>query len=546
MTALFDNQRMQFQAELDAVYPGGSLELSPQEYPGPLIVRRSLTIEGHNATLWALKGPVLIVEAGANVHLRNLRIEVTGEGMTLTPEEDVAIRVSPGAQVDLDDVEVRGAIEGLPQEAGVWRYPKTLYLGPMSPSTQHEFRVRIATATSCKIVSQVSGIDVSPSILPCGRVELQLKVEQLRNDTFLYGRILLKTAFSKRWIVVSGHVSDASASPPHRSSPHAPMLWEPPDWDSLSQAGQSIAVVPAPVMPAPVVPAPVMPAPVMPAPVMPAPVHPVAPVYVAPPVDPLLRPPAQTHVPPVVTSPPVVASPQLPLSASIPLQISPAPVVQPPSTPSLPISPSRPRSLRHQDPANLGIFSKPDSSQKIPDATPTSSNPIVKSGSSLPSWAKSSTPMPPAQMNPSTSASNTPAPPSAPLTIAFAKDPKKDSSPPPAHVNPPAPISLSRSLSTPLTIAFAKAPTKVSSPPPSQVDPPAPIKLTPPLSAPLTIAFAKDSTKVSAPPAQVNSPAPKPLASPSLFPPLTIAYSNDQAKPGGKPPATPNQDSSTP
>ena len=133
MTALFDNMRMQLQTDLDAVHPEGSLELSCQEYPGPLIVRRSLTIEGHGATLWALKGPVLTIEAGAKVQLKNLRIEVTGEDMQMSPEEEVAIRVAPSGHVDLDDVEVRGAIYGLPQEAGTWRYPKTLYLGPMSP-----------------------------------------------------------------------------------------------------------------------------------------------------------------------------------------------------------------------------------------------------------------------------------------------------------------------------------------------------------------------------------------------------------------------------
>ncbi len=536
MTALFDNQRIQFQADLDAVHPGGSLELSCQEYPGPLIIRRSLTIEGHGATLWALKGPVLIIEAGAQVHLRNLRVEVTGEGMTMTPEEEAAIRVAPGGQVDLDDVEVRGAIEGLPQEAGIWRYPKTLYLGPMSPSVPHEFRVRIATATPCKISSQVSGIDVSPSTLTGGKVELRLKVEQLRNDTFLYGRILLKTAFSKRWIVVSGHVSDATGSPSPPGGQHAPMLWEPPDWDSLSAPGQTTAAAPptaAPPQPvAPPKPAAppaqvAPPAPVPVAAVAQSPVSaPVVPVSVVPPVQPVSPPSAQPQVPPPIVSAPPTAAPQLPLSASTPLQISPAPVspvAKPPSNPSLPVSPSRPQGLRHQDPTKLGVFAKPQSTPKAPDATQASSTPKTKSDA-LPAWAKSSTPFPPIQSNVST-----PAPVNQP----------------PAHVTL-TPVTLTPPSSTPLTIAFATDPAKgktLPPAPPAPVKPPAPATLTPPTSAPLTIAFAKDPTKASpppsVPPAPVKPPAPKLDPPPSLFPPLTIAFAKDPAKPGSPPPPAP-------
>ena len=544
MTALFDNQRIQFQTDLDAIHPGGSLELSCQEYPVPLVVRRSLTIEGHGATLWALKGPVLIIEAGAQVHLRNLRVEVTGEGMTMTPEEEAAIRVAPGGQVDLDDVEVRGAIEGLPQEAGIWRYPKTMYLGPMSPSAPHEFRVRIATATPCKISSQVSGIDVSPSTLPGGKVELRLKVEQLRNDTFLYGRILLKTAFSKRWIVVSGHVSDATGSPSPPGGQHAPMLWEPPDWDSLSAPGQTTAAAPptaappqpvAPPKPA-ATPAQVAPpAPVPVAAVAPSPVSvPVAPIAVVPPVQPVSPPPAQPQVPPPVVSTPPTAAPQLPLSASTPLQISPAPVspvARPPLNPSLPVSPPRPPGMRHQDPSKLGIFSKPQSLPKAPDATPAtpaSSTPKTKSDS-LPKWAKSSAPFPPVQSNVSTPAPVSP--PSAPVI---------------ATPVIPTPVTLTPPSSAPLTIAFATDPAKgKTSPPapPAPVQPPAPATLTLPTSAPLTIAFATDPTKASpppsVPPAPVKPPAPKPDPPPSLFPPLTIAFAKNPQKPGTPPPKPP-------
>ncbi len=334
MSNVFDQLRRQVQADLDALHQGGSLELGRQEYPGPLTIRRSMTLEGHGATIWALTGPVLIVEAGAKVHLKNLRVEVTGEDMDMSPTEEVAIQVQPGGDLDLEDVEVRGKIDGLAMEAaGHWRYPKTLYLGQVSSSSEHGFRVRIATAAACRISSEVTGIEVTPTVLPGGPVELQLKVDRLRNDTFLYGRILLKTGLSKRWIVISGQVLDIPATTTSPSSPQTPLLWEPHDWGTLSTA-------PAPAPPAPTVPKPTVPAPTIPTPTIPTPTIP-------------------TPTVPTPTVPtPTVPTPTVPLA---PISIAPAPPTSVPAATTTAVP--RP-GLRHQDPAQLGIF-QPKSSVPV-------------------------------------------------------------------------------------------------------------------------------------------------------------------------------------
>lgn len=55
----------------------GDFTLSPGEYEGPLVVERPCVVDGRGSTLWAKKGPVLVVSA-PNVTIRNLRVEVTG------------------------------------------------------------------------------------------------------------------------------------------------------------------------------------------------------------------------------------------------------------------------------------------------------------------------------------------------------------------------------------------------------------------------------------------------------------------------------------
>lgn len=227
-----NSPRSQLQTDIESVSANGTLELGPQEYPGPITIQHSLTIDGRGATIWALKGPVLTVLPGVKVRLKNLRVEVTGEEPVKTHDEEVAIKVSPSANVDLDEVEVRGAIDGMAQEGGQWRYPKSLYLGTFSASQPNEFQVRLVAGAGCKITSQVSGLEVSPASVGPGPTTLLLKVDKLRDDTYLHGRILIKTAFSKRWIVISGHGTNAvSAS----QTPHG-ILWEPSDWNTITAA----------------------------------------------------------------------------------------------------------------------------------------------------------------------------------------------------------------------------------------------------------------------------------------------------------------------
>ena len=93
------------QARLDQAPPGSVVQLPPGEYPGPMVVRRPLTLDGRGATVWALSGPVLAVDADG-VRLRNLRVEVTG-GPAAGDPGACALLVCSGRRVGLENVTVR-------------------------------------------------------------------------------------------------------------------------------------------------------------------------------------------------------------------------------------------------------------------------------------------------------------------------------------------------------------------------------------------------------------------------------------------------------
>src|SRR5258708_6876591 len=130
MVTVHDKGRTAFQNKLNSLPDGAALSLVPGEFPGPVVLHRSVTLDGQGATLWARQGPVLTV-AAAGVVLRNLKIEVTGDGDSDHPEDGCALLVEAADGLRVENVEVRGSVIGLPQEAGVWRYPSSLWLGQL-------------------------------------------------------------------------------------------------------------------------------------------------------------------------------------------------------------------------------------------------------------------------------------------------------------------------------------------------------------------------------------------------------------------------------
>lgn len=197
---------MALQVAVDHTDPSGTLQLQNQEYPGPITISQPMTLDGNGATLWALKGPVLVIDSPAVV-LRNLRIEMTGDAISDDPEEAGALVVRNQHSVTLEGVTIRGAVQGMAEEDGAWRYPFSLYIGELKPGTQQERVLRLSIPTACRITSHISGVDIEPRhIKHPGLHEIKLIFEGMSPDTLLFGNLSLETAFVRRTITLSARV----------------------------------------------------------------------------------------------------------------------------------------------------------------------------------------------------------------------------------------------------------------------------------------------------------------------------------------------------
>jgi hypothetical protein len=460
-----EQARLAFQSNLDSLHDGETLELSPREFPGPIVIRRPIILDGQRATVWSLKGPVISIESDGVV-LKNLRVEVTSDAQASRPEEECAIMVQPGRGLLLENVEVRGSVIGLPEEEGEWRYPYSLQLGRLAHGGEHDFLLRMAVPVACRLKSNISGLDVSPHSLKAGVNEVKLHVERLPQDTLLSGVITLSTAFLVRHITATAQIISAQAGQAQPVQGSGQVVWQAPDWDALSQA--------PPPAPPPSEPIPVMP------PTIPVTQVAVPPVY-----------PPEVKTIPVQQPPAVPPPPSMPVSNTQPYQ-QPAP--QQPQQPQQP-----PPQIPQPSVPVVNVQPQPSQPLTQPAAAPPQSQPVV-------------TPPPPAQQQ----QQPPPATPSQSSSSRFRRiqnsNPSQLFSPPinqggtDAQDNSQPGAKPAADAGNPLQSPVFSEPASKPEPPPTPVSPPVSSGSSVPTSTPASSTPQPGSTAPPAPPDPGKAP----------------------------------------
>ena len=179
--------------------------LTPGEYKGPLVINRPCYIDGNLSTLWAANGPVLQV-LSPNVHIKNLRVEVTENKNDHS--SFIAIQ-SDDANTVLENVEVNGEIVGLKDEADHWNLPNIFTLGSFASHEENTFQLKVNAPAPATLENNVKGVSLFPSTLQPGENVITLVTERLRDNTMIYGDIVIRTKVTRR-IYVVGKVLDSA------------------------------------------------------------------------------------------------------------------------------------------------------------------------------------------------------------------------------------------------------------------------------------------------------------------------------------------------
>ncbi len=194
---------MNLQEKIDNTEEYGTLVLEFNEYFGQAVISRPITIDGQNSTLCSKGGPVLSVHS-EEVELRNIRLEVTSASQKGKEDAFLALVVRENIRVKVENVVVKGDVSGMINEDGSWEYHDVLHIWPVVPKKKNYFVFDMDVPVSCVLETDISDLKiVNPGLSP-GMNKISLEVENVKNETILFGSIEIKSTYLTRIMSVSG------------------------------------------------------------------------------------------------------------------------------------------------------------------------------------------------------------------------------------------------------------------------------------------------------------------------------------------------------
>ena len=189
----------------------GRVNLPAGEFEGRFTVRKSCTINGGGSVLWGASGPVLVIEA-ERVVINDLKIELTHDNI---PDEQHISVYCRHPDTKFNDVEVNGAVIGIPEEEQYWGIPKMLQLGKLAAERQESFSMEICSPVPAELQCKMHDVTLSRNFLAAGFNTVTLTVGKVRSGSMLYGTIFIRSeAGITRKILINGSIGEADESSP--------------------------------------------------------------------------------------------------------------------------------------------------------------------------------------------------------------------------------------------------------------------------------------------------------------------------------------------
>ena len=175
--------------------------------------------------------PSSIISGSSSVTLNNLRIEVTGSQEKEHPEVSLKLNYQ---DTKLENIEINAATEGLPEETAEWTIPGVIALGDFAANKENSFSIEFDVPRTADIVHNIKDVVISPQKLKAGRNVLYITTSNMRDNTILFGELLIKTSVARR-IYITGKAK--KGAPEHTAVPpvsgelpvSAPLQMDPPD-----------------------------------------------------------------------------------------------------------------------------------------------------------------------------------------------------------------------------------------------------------------------------------------------------------------------------
>lgn len=202
-----ENLKFDLQAEMDSAASGAVIEIPPDEYTGPFMLRKPVTLRGGSGTtLTSTLGPVVVVDS-PGVVLEHLIVEV-GSGAA-AGAEGCALQVNSGNRPQTLDLRVKGSVIGVPGEEGQWNLPAACEFGIVTSTRglKHRKNFTLNVPAACTLdASEIEGLEVTPSSLAPGANSVQFGIE-VDPGVNIYGFLRICTPLVWRSVPVIGRAA---------------------------------------------------------------------------------------------------------------------------------------------------------------------------------------------------------------------------------------------------------------------------------------------------------------------------------------------------
>ncbi len=171
----------------------GVTVLPPGEYKGTFFVTHPCVIEGNGTTLWNSGESVIVVQS-PGVTLKNLRVE-------LIESNENSFSVCTTESVITEDVEIIGPVAGFDSEDNVPDMTRQIKLGKFRSGEKNTFIFELFSPSEASLNTDVQDLKVEPKILSPGINRIKITASGIPSGTFLYGDLLMKSAFTRRFYI---------------------------------------------------------------------------------------------------------------------------------------------------------------------------------------------------------------------------------------------------------------------------------------------------------------------------------------------------------
>src|ERR1035437_6360590 len=144
--------KVDLQAQIDGARDGAVIFVPPDEYWGPFVLRKAITLRGgRGTTLTAGVGPVVVVDS-PGVVLDTLWIEVAGDATAAGPE-GCALQVNSANRPTTNNLRVKGSVIGVPGEEGIWSAPPVLEFKTVTaiPGVKSRKKFQLSVPVACTL-----------------------------------------------------------------------------------------------------------------------------------------------------------------------------------------------------------------------------------------------------------------------------------------------------------------------------------------------------------------------------------------------------------